>query len=175
MTNVKKWKGHRKHIFSPLKNERQSRPNNFLFDSNQLLYLFKDKFKVCDYKPECFMSLGWVVDDIIMNIFTSTAFSDKIKFNKNFFSNITDGNIFMYKGYLQDYMWKKLLIIELNWPMQFFCGYRRFLSVPKNIFSIIFSGRIQDSLWEQELYTTRLDKIEDSNQPIWNICIKFDT
>ena len=28
---------------------------------------------------------------------------------------------------------------------------------------------------EQELYMTIIDWVEDSNQSVWNICIKFDT
>ena len=79
----------------------------FLFDGNQLIYPVKTKFEVCYDIPECFMSLGWIINNIIMNIFTSTALIDKIKFNKNLFTKITDGNVLMYKGPLQYYMQEK--------------------------------------------------------------------
>ena len=88
------------HYSKIIQNQDQKTP----LDGNQLLYTFKAKFEVFDYNPECFIPLGWMIEDIIMEIFTSTAFSDKIKFNKNLFTKITDGNVLMYKGSLQDYI-----------------------------------------------------------------------
>ena len=71
-----------------------------------LFTLLREKFEVCDYNPQCFTSLCWIIDDVIMDSFINAAHIERIKFKNNFFSKIQDSNILLYKGSIKGYMWK---------------------------------------------------------------------
>ena len=65
--------------------------NEFLAYSNQMKlcttdYIFPIKQDdICDYTPLCFMSSEFMLDDIIMNIFTQSTKKSKTSHQEHFF------------------------------------------------------------------------------------------
>ena len=41
-------------------------------DVNQILYPVKEKYDMYDYNPKMYMSLGWMTDEIIIDLFINT-------------------------------------------------------------------------------------------------------
>ena len=73
-------------------------------------YIFPIKQEdICDYNPLCFISGGLMLDNIIMNLFKGSTKQTTDSVKKGLFSNIQDDTIYLYKGSLQDYSWKKLI------------------------------------------------------------------
>ena len=58
------------------------------------------------------MPIGLMIYDIIMNLFTyfKKQTTDSVK--KDLFSKIQDDTIYLYKGYLQYYLWEDELMIQ---------------------------------------------------------------
>ena len=44
-----------------------------VWDGNLLLFPVKEKYGMCSYNPKYFMSIGRIIDDIIMNLFINKA------------------------------------------------------------------------------------------------------
>ena len=69
--------------------------NEFLASSDQMKlcttdYIFPIKQDdICDYNPLCFMSIGLMLDDIIMNIFTEST-KESTTPHQNHFSRFQD-------------------------------------------------------------------------------------
>ena len=42
-----------------------------------IIYSVKEKFEVCDYNPQCFISMGWIIYDIIVDLFMNVSRSGK--------------------------------------------------------------------------------------------------
>ena len=58
---------------------------------------------ICDYNTRCFLSSGFMLDDIIMNLFIDIKKPTIYSIKKDSFSKIQDETIYLYKGSLQDY------------------------------------------------------------------------
>ena len=89
--------------------------NDFLASSNQMKlkstdYIFPIKQDdICDYNPLCFMSIGMMLDDIIMNIFTQSTKETTAAHQEHLFSRFKDDAIQFYKRSMQDFTWKKTI------------------------------------------------------------------
>ena len=87
--------------------------NNFLASSNQMKlctrdYIFPIKqYDICDYNPLCFMSIGLMLDNIIMNLFTDITNQSTQPHQKHLFPKIQDDTIHLYKVSMQDFTWKR--------------------------------------------------------------------
>ena len=83
--------------------------NEFLASSKQIKmcprdYIFPIKQEyICDYNPQCFMSSGFMLEDIIMNLFIDSTEQTTDSLQKHLFSKIQDDKIHFYKGSLQDF------------------------------------------------------------------------
>ena len=75
-------------------------------DRNHILHHVKEKNDMCDYNTKYFMSLGWMIDDIVMNLFMNKAHT-KIRFNNNLFTKIEDISVILYKVSIKYYTQKK--------------------------------------------------------------------
>ena len=81
----------------------------FLASSKQLKVCPRDiifpikQEDICDYNPQCFMSSGLILDDIIMNLFIDITKQTTDSVKKDLFSKIQDDTIYLYKVSLQDY------------------------------------------------------------------------
>ena len=62
---------------------------------------------MCDYNPKCFMSGGFILDDIITGIFSETVDQEMNSVIDKYFSKRKDDGIYLYQGYLQYYTRKK--------------------------------------------------------------------
>ena len=85
--------------------------NDFLASSNQMKlcttnFLPIKQDDIYDYNPLCFMSSGLMIGDFIMNIFTDST-KKSTKTHQKHVSRIQDDNIHLYKGYMQDFKWKR--------------------------------------------------------------------
>ena len=87
--------------------------NDFLASSKQIKlstrdYIFPIKQEdICDYNPLCFMSIGLMLDDIIVNLFTDSTEQTTDSVQKRLFSKIQDDTIHLYRGSLQYFTWKR--------------------------------------------------------------------
>ena len=61
------------------------------------------------YNPRCFMSSGFMLDDIIMNLFLDITKQTTDSVKKDLFSKIPDGITYLYKVSLQDYS-RKIIV-----------------------------------------------------------------
>ena len=92
--------------------------NDFLASSKQIKlctrdYIFPIKQEdICDYNPLCFMSIGLMLDDIIINLFTDTTKTNNEIISKDYFSKIKDDTIHLYKGSLQDFTRKRKILMQ---------------------------------------------------------------
>ena len=98
-------KGKRKHLFSTFHNNSTQKPINIALDRNQLLYPVKEKDEMCDYNKKRVMSLGLIIDDIIMDSFMNAAYEEK--------SSLT---ITCFPKY------KKEMLLCTNRPFKTICG-----------------------------------------------------
>ena len=69
----------------------------------------KDK-DICNYGTRCIVSSGLMFDDIIMGHIKSTLLSHHTAENDCVFTQIISHIIYIYRGSLQDYYWKKELM-----------------------------------------------------------------
>ena len=80
--------------------------NDFLASSNKMKlkstdYIFPIKQDdICDSNPLCFMSIGMMLDDIIMNIFTQSTKESMMAHQEHLISRFKDDAIQLYKGYM---------------------------------------------------------------------------
>ena len=65
---------------------------------------------LCDYDPICIMSNSLMFDDITMNIISNNEFPHTTEENDCLFTQIDNIIIYMYKGSLQDFYYKKELM-----------------------------------------------------------------
>ena len=92
--------------------------NKLLASSKQLKLCTRDiifpikQENICDYNPWCFMSSELMLDNIIMNLFTDITKQTTDLVKKDVFSKIQDDTIYLYKLYMQDYLWKNELLIQ---------------------------------------------------------------
>ena len=63
---------------------------------------------ICDYEPLCSIWSGLIFDEIIMNIIKKNKLSYPIEENDFLFTNIENNIIYMYRGPLQDFYWKRV-------------------------------------------------------------------
>ena len=70
------------------------------------MYQMKQK-DLCDYDPICIISRGFIFDDIIMGIIRNNKFSHPTEENDCLFTQINNRIIYMYRGSIQDFYWKK--------------------------------------------------------------------
>ena len=84
--------------------------DNKLLDSSKQLkvcpgyFIFPIKQEdICDYNPCCFVSIGFMLNYIIMNLFPDITKQTTDSVKKYLFSKIQDDRIYLYKGSLQDY------------------------------------------------------------------------
>ena len=71
------------------------------------LYPAQRSFEMCHYNLWYFMSLGWMIDESIMDLCLNQANKKGIKYNNNMLKN-TEGNDFhLYKRPLQVFQPKK--------------------------------------------------------------------
>ena len=70
------------------------------------MYIFKHK-DLCDYDPRCIMSSGLMFDDIIMKIINSKKLAHTTEENDCLFTHIQNNTIYMYRGSLKEFYWKK--------------------------------------------------------------------
>ena len=82
--------------------------NEFLASLKQLKlcprgFIFPIKQEdICDYNRQCFMSSGFMFDNIILNSFSDITKQTTDSAKKGLFYKIQDDRIYLYKGYLQD-------------------------------------------------------------------------
>ena len=62
------------------------------------------------------MSSGLVVDDIIMNMISNNVLGYHQEGGNSLFKNIENKSIYMYRGSLQDFLWKKETHESLDVP-----------------------------------------------------------
>ena len=92
--------------------------NDFLASSDQMKlcttdYIFPIKQdNIFDYNPLCFVSSGMMLDDIIVNIFTESTKKSTTSHQKHFFFRFQDDEIQLYKGYMQEFTWKRKTLIQ---------------------------------------------------------------
>ena len=65
------------NLFSTFTYETSSKSKNIDFDVNQIIYPVKEKFEVCGYNPRCFVSLGCIIDYIIMELLMNLSHKEK--------------------------------------------------------------------------------------------------
>ena len=65
------------------------------------------KQDICEYNPRCLMSCGLVLDYIKMNLFRNKAVNQHVEVVDSNFTKTEDKDIFLYRGSLQDFSWKK--------------------------------------------------------------------
>ena len=71
-----------------------------------IIYPLKLK-DICENNPRCLMSSGLMFYDIIMNKFRSKALQYHVKVVGSYFTKTDNNKIYMYRGPLQDFYWKK--------------------------------------------------------------------
>ena len=81
---------------------------------NPIIYPLKQKY-ICDYNPRCFMSSGFMFDDIIMNMIRNKSLKSHEE-GVDIFTNIENRRIYMYRGSLNDFYWKKGTNKSLDFP-----------------------------------------------------------
>ena len=96
----------KKMMFPPFGNEILSPSINIILKFHPIIYLLKQK-EIVDYNPKCFMSSGLMFDDIFINIISNKALKYHHKGVDSLFKNIANKIIYMYRGSLQDFYWKK--------------------------------------------------------------------
>ena len=62
---------------------------------------------LCDYDPKYIMSSGLIFDDIIMGTIRKNEFPHPTAETDCVFTQIDSNIIYMYRGSLQDFYWKK--------------------------------------------------------------------
>ena len=70
------------------------------------MYPMKHNY-LCDYDPRCIMYSGSVFDDIIMAIIRTNEFPHPTEEKDCIFTQIDKNIIYMYRGSLQDFYWRK--------------------------------------------------------------------
>ena len=61
-----------KHIFSTASNETLIKKNTVL-NVTQPIETVEEKIEVCGYNTECFISLGWMIDATVVELFMNAA------------------------------------------------------------------------------------------------------
>ena len=56
------------------------------------------------------MSSGMMIDNIIMNIFTQSTKKSTTAHHKHLFSRFKDDAVQLYKGFMQDFTWKRTIV-----------------------------------------------------------------
>ena len=79
---------------------------NISFTGCPIIYPFKYKY-ICEYDTIFIMSSGLIFYDIMMNIIRNKILECHKKEDDCFFTNISNNNIYMYRGSLQYFYWKK--------------------------------------------------------------------
>ena len=92
--------------FPPFVNEFLPPSKNIPLTDLPIMYPLKQK-DLYDYDPRCIMSSGLMIDDIIMNIIRNKKLSHPTEENDCLFTHIENNIIYMYRGSLQDFYWKK--------------------------------------------------------------------
>ena len=83
-----------------------------MFDNEFLDSPKKTTMSQISYYPYCFMSIGLMLDDIIMNLISDITKKTTDSVKKDLFSKIQDDKIYLYKGSMQDYLGKNELLIQ---------------------------------------------------------------
>ena len=92
--------------FPPLGNEFLPPSKNITLTNYHIMYPMKQK-DICDYDTRCIMSIGLIIDDITMDILSNNELPHPTKENDCIFTKIENNIIYIYKGSLQDFYWKK--------------------------------------------------------------------
>ena len=74
--------------------------------NDHIIYPIQQK-DLCDYDPECIISNGLIFDDIIMGIIRKHEFLHPTTETDCIFTQIDNTIIYMYRGSLQDFYWRK--------------------------------------------------------------------
>ena len=72
------------------------------------MYPMKQK-DLCEYDPRCSISSGLMVYDIIMGIIRHNEFPHPTEEKDCVFIQIDNNIIYMYRGSLQDFHWRKVI------------------------------------------------------------------
>ena len=96
-----------KLTFTPFGNDFLPSPKNIIFNVQQNLYPSKQK-DICEYDPICFMPSGLVSDGTIINIFRKKALEFHVEVVDSYFTNTQNNTIYIYRGSLQYFYWKKV-------------------------------------------------------------------
>ena len=93
--------------FSPLQNVFLPPSKKITLKKSHIIFPMKNKY-ICDNDPRCIMSIGLMVDDIIMDHIKITQSSQKYtKENDCVFTQLDTDMISIYRGSLQDIHLKK--------------------------------------------------------------------
>ena len=98
--------GKKKYKFPMFHNEFFAFSKQLKFCPRYFIFPIKQE-DICDYNPRCFMFSGLMLDRIRMNLFSDITKQTTDSAKKDLFSKTQDERIYLYKGYLQDYSWKK--------------------------------------------------------------------
>ena len=93
-------------IFPPFGNELLSPSKYIILKGNPINYPLKKK-DIYDYNPRCFVSSGLMFDEIIMKMIRNKALEYHKEGFDNCFTNIENKKVYMYRGSLQYFYWKK--------------------------------------------------------------------
>ena len=106
--------------FPPLQNKCLSPSKKITLKSNYFIFPMKNK-DICDYDPICIISSGLMFDDIIMGHINRNSLSHHTTENDCVFTQIVSHIIFIYRGSLQDFYWKKETYECIEMPCEYFC------------------------------------------------------
>ena len=70
---------------------------------SQRLYFLIKQGDICEYNPKCLMSSRFMLDDIIISLFTDCTEQIESSAKKDLFPKNQDDTIHLYKGSLQDF------------------------------------------------------------------------
>ena len=76
---------------------------------------------ICDYDPRCIMSSALIFDDIIMGHIKINVLSHHTAENDCVFTHIVSNIIYIYRGSLQDFLWRKGTYECIETPYEHLC------------------------------------------------------
>ena len=92
--------------FSIFDNELLSSSNKIIFFEKGLVLKINQDDR-CDYNPRCFLHNGLMIHGIICDEFRNKVKNEGTFWKNPLFYQIQHENVYIYKGLLKDYKWKK--------------------------------------------------------------------